>query len=84
MVIIKVSDKPTRSTTESIMSTKTTKTTTAEKTLTVAMFMRALIAAGFTNEEVFAAAVAEYGIGQEKKTYPTWYRAQLRREGVAV
>ena len=61
---------------------KSTKTSSA--TITVAMFMRALIAAGFNNDEVFSAAVAEYGIGTEKKYYATWYRCQLRREGVAV
>lgn len=50
-----------------------------EKAETVASFMRRLITEGKTNEEVFTAAVAKFGIGEEKKHYPSWYRCQLRR-----
>lgn len=52
--------------------------------LTVATFMKALIAAGFSNEEVFAAARAEFNLPASKKGYPAWYRCALRRDGVKV
>lgn len=50
-----------------------------EKAETVASFMRRLIVEGKTNEEVFTEAVAKFGIGEEKKHYPSWYRCQLKR-----
>lgn len=59
------------------MSVKTKKPTKAR--VTVASFMRDLISKGKTNEQVFAAAQKRFGIGDEKKHYPGWYRAQLKR-----
>lgn len=59
------------------MSKKTKKPTKAR--VTVASFMRDLISKGKTNEEVFAAAKRRFGIGDEKKHYPGWYRSQLKR-----
>jgi len=37
----------------------------------------AMIRAGSTNAEVFAALNAEFAIGDSKKTYPAWYRRHL-------
>ena len=55
-----------------------------EKTVTLASFMRGLIEAGKNNDEVFAAAVKEFGIGDEKKHYPSWYRSEMKRKSNAA
>ncbi len=52
---------------------------TKKPVVTVASFMRDLISKGKTNEQVFAAAKKKFRIGDEKKHYPGWYRAQLKR-----
>jgi predicted solute-binding protein len=51
--------------------------------VTVASFMRDLIKAGKSNEEVFAAAQKKFGIGEDKKHYPSWYRCEMRRRSNA-
>lgn len=53
--------------------------TAAKTTETVASFMRRLITEGKSNEEVFKAASKKFGIGEEKKTYPSWYRSEMKR-----
>ena len=53
----------------------------AQKKVSVASFMRGLILAGKTNDEVFAAAQKELKIDGAKKNYPAWYRAELKRNG---
>lgn len=58
------------------MSKKVTK----KPAVTVASFMRDLIRKGKTNEQIFSAAKRKFGIGEEKKHYPAWYRAQLKRK----
>ncbi len=62
------------------MSNKNAKTTTVAKTTeTVASFMRRLITEGKTNEEVFKAASKKFGLDEGKKTYPSWYRSEMKR-----
>lgn len=51
--------------------------------VTVASFMRELIAAGKDNDAVFEAAKKKFGIGEDKKHYPSWYRCQMRRDANA-
>lgn len=55
-----------------------------EPRVTVASFMRDLIKGGKSNEEVFAAAQKKFGIGEEKKHYPSWYRCEMRRSANAA
>lgn len=55
-----------------------------ELRVTVASFMRDLIKGGKSNEEVFAAAQKKFGIGEEKKHYPSWYRCEMRRSANAA
>lgn len=65
-----------------LVASKTTKSaaTKAPAKETLAAFMRRLITEGKTNDEVFAAAVKQFGIGDEKKSYPSWYRCELARK----
>ena len=56
----------------------------AAATVSVASFMRDLILAGHTNEEVWKAAQAAYGLDAKKRGYPAWYRTELRRKGALV
>lgn len=48
----------------------------------VASFIKhELLTTSLTNEEIFKLAAKKFGLGPEKKGYPGWYRAQLRRDG---
>ena len=51
---------------------------------TVSSVARALIRAGKTNEQVFKALQQEFKLADEKRSYPAWYRSDLRRRGEAV
>ena len=42
------------------------------------------ILAGYTNAEVFKILKARFGLDDDKKSYPAWYRGKLRREGKLV
>jgi len=48
---------------------------------TVSSRARGLILAGKSNDEVWAAIKSEFKLSDGKKHYPSWYRAQLRRQG---
>ena len=43
---------------------------------------RELIIAGKTNEEVWKALQAEFKLGDDKKGYPAWYRADCKRKSL--
>ena len=45
---------------------------------------RALILAGKTNQEVWAALKQQFNLDDSKKHYPTWYRCELKRKGQLV
>ncbi len=51
---------------------------------TVSSVARDLIRAGKTNDEVFAALQAEFKLGADKKSYPAWYRSDLKRKGEVI
>jgi len=51
---------------------------------TVSSVARDLIRAGKSNEEVFAALQAEFKLGADKKSYPAWYRSDLKRKGEVI
>ncbi len=53
---------------------------TKKPRVTVASFMREQITAGYSNEEVFAAAKKMFDIGDDKKHYPSWYRCEMKRD----
>jgi len=48
---------------------------------TVATVARELIAAGSTDEQVFAQLVKQFQVTEAKKSYPSWYRSQMVRKG---
>lgn len=52
----------------------------SEPRVTVASFIRALIIEGKENTDIFEAAVKRFGIGEDKKHYPSWYRSELKRK----
>jgi hypothetical protein len=43
---------------------------------------RELILAGKDNDAVFVVLQREFGISEQKKHYPSWYRSQLKRQGL--
>jgi DNA-binding MarR family transcriptional regulator len=52
-----------------------------EPRLTVSRVARELILAGLSNEDVFKQLQAQFKLGDNKKSYPAWYRADLARHG---
>jgi plasmid maintenance system antidote protein VapI len=48
----------------------------------VASTARELIAAGKTNEQVWAALQKQFDLPESKKNYPAWYRADCKRKGL--
>lgn len=48
---------------------------------TVSSVAEALIIAGKTNAEVWAAIKEQFKLDDTKKSYPTWYRCRLKRQG---
>lgn len=52
--------------------------------VTVSSRSRDLIRKGMTNPQVFAALQKEFGLSDDKKWYPCWYRNQMRRKGEKV
>lgn len=55
-------------------------TKTAEE-MTVSDVARTLILEGKTNEEVWAVIKAQFDLDDSKKSYPSWYRCELKRKG---
>lgn len=51
-------------------------------TRSVSSVARALLAAGKTNEQVWAVIKAEFKLDDGKKGYPAWYRAEMLRKGL--
>lgn len=49
---------------------------------TVSGACRELILAGRSNDEVWAAVKAEFKLADGKKSYPSWYRSDLKRQGL--
>ena len=72
---------------------KTTKTKTAKakrdvkldgvtrREDTVSARARQLILEGLANKDVFAKLKEEFNLPETKKSYPAWYRSELRRQG---
>ena len=52
------------------------------KSLTVSSLSRELIYAGKTNKEIWNIIKAEFELDDKKKSYPAWYRSQMKREGL--
>lgn len=52
--------------------------------VSVASTARALIAAGKTNEEVFAVLQKDFALPESKKHYPSWYRSEMKRNAAAT
>lgn len=52
-----------------------------ERQPTVASVCRELLLAGKTNAEVWAVVQPQFSLDDAKKTYPSWYRSELRRQG---
>ena len=48
---------------------------------TVSSVARVLLLAGATTDEVWEALKEQFKLSDGKKHYPSWYRAQLRRQG---
>lgn len=48
---------------------------------TVSSLIRQLILAGKSNKECFAEAKRVFGLEDNKKHYPSWYRSELKRSG---
>lgn len=74
------------------MSTKNTKgrssakgkaISATERLVGVGAFIKKHLLAGKTNEQVWKLAVKKYGLGDEKRYYPAWYRGQMRRAEAA-
>lgn len=55
-------------------------TKTAEE-MTVSDVARTMILAGKTNKEVWATIKAQFNLDDSKKSYPSWYRCELKRKG---
>jgi len=53
----------------------------APRTETVSGVMRGMIIEGKSNSEIWESCKVRFGLGDEKKGYPGWYRSQLRRQG---
>jgi len=49
--------------------------------LTVSSVARRLILEGLTNEQVWGQLKTGFKLDDSKKHYPSWYRAQLKRDG---
>lgn len=69
--------------TKSVKEPKAPKTPKApkERRVSVSSVAEALILAGKTNEEVFAELKAQFKLDDAKKSYPSWYRCRLKRQG---
>lgn len=52
-----------------------------DKRRSVSAVARELILIGKTNDEVWQALVTEFKLDDGKRHYPSWYRAQLKRDG---
>jgi len=52
--------------------------------VTISSTARALIMAGKKNDEIFKALQKQFKLDDSKKYYPTWYRGELRRQGIKV
>lgn len=61
-----------------------TKQPRAERVNTCSAVARALIRAGKTNAEVWAAIKTQFNLDDKKRGYPAWYRADLRKQGEQV
>lgn len=49
--------------------------------MTVSEVARSMILAGKSNKEVWATIKAQFNLDDSKKTYPSWYRCELKRKG---
>lgn len=49
--------------------------------MTVSDVARTLILEGKTNKEVWAVIKAQFNLDDSKKSYPSWYRCELKRKG---
>lgn len=49
----------------------------------VSTVARELILAGKTNQEVWAVLKETFGLDDSKKHYPSWYRCEMKRKGLA-
>lgn len=50
----------------------------------VSTVARDMIIAGHTNQEVWAKLKELFDLDDKKKSYPSWYRSELKRKGVLV
>ena len=48
----------------------------------VSTVAREMIVDGKTNEEIWTAMVDEFHLDEKKKSYPNWYRAEMRKKGI--
>ena len=46
-----------------------------------AMFMALIMAGKLTDDEIFASVQAEFGLDDKKRSYVSWYRNKLRKDG---
>lgn len=60
---------------------KPAKKAKAERKETCASAIRALVRKGKTNPEIWAVVQGAFGLSDDKKWYPGWYRAQMVRKG---
>ena len=52
-----------------------------DRRVTVSSVAEELILAGKSNDEVFAELKAKFKLDDSKKSYPSWYRCRLKRQG---
>jgi len=49
---------------------------------TVSGFIRQQIMLGLDNAKIFLLAQKKFGLSEDKKSYPAWYRGDLKRKGL--
>lgn len=52
-----------------------------ERKVSISSVAEAMILDGKTNEEVFKALQLQFKLDDGRKTYPSWYRSRLKRQG---
>lgn len=64
-----------------VQEPKVAEPTKVTEDMTVSDVARTLILEGKTNKEVWAVIQAQFGLDDSKKSYPSWYRCELKRKG---
>ena len=52
--------------------------------VSVSQTARSLILEGWTNKEIWEELKSAFNLSDSKKNYPSWYRAEMKRNGAAI